>query len=103
AGVAVARPGSVFPRVVAEFARAWNGVERPEEFAGMDVIGAHIAFGVVVRYRRHALLERGADNDDVFDHERTGVQPSLARLQTDLIPGAFDHAALPVDHAALTE
>src|SRR5262245_54444133 len=39
-GVPVDRPRLVLPRVVAELAGSWNGVELPQLFAGSVVVGA---------------------------------------------------------------
>ena len=62
ADVAVVRPRVLFPRVVAELAGSRNGVERPEPLARADVEGLHEALRVVVRPRRVAFAERGADD-----------------------------------------
>src|SRR5206468_9699079 len=49
AGVAVGRPRVFFPRVVAEFTRAWDWVERPEELPGLRVPAADETLRVVGR------------------------------------------------------
>src|SRR5262245_46709574 len=49
AGVAVGRPRFLFPRVVAELARARDGVKGPQQLAGPHVEGAYETLGVVVR------------------------------------------------------
>ena len=57
AGVAVGGPGTVLPGFVAELARPWNGVERPQQLAGFNIKSPHQALGVVMRDDGHALFE----------------------------------------------
>src|SRR5207237_8933082 len=58
---------------------------------------------VVVRDDRHALLERGADEDDVLDDGRRRVDADLADLVVDLLALAGHRALLQIDDAALAE
>ncbi len=85
AGVAVGGPGAVLPGVVAELARARDGVEGPEQLAGAGVEGANQALGVVVGHDRHAFLEGRADDHDILHHERRGVEAGFAGFQIDLL------------------
>src|SRR5262249_19075925 len=103
ASVAVDRPRFVLPRVVAELAGTWNGVERPEQLAGPDVERAHETLGVVGRRAGHAFLERGAVGPCVADDRWRRVQADLAGLEFDLLPLAGDRALLQIDDAALAE
>ena len=66
-------PGVRGPGVIAEFARVRNGVERPAQFAGPDVVGADIA-----RWRGQRFRIAPAHNQQIFEHDAgTGHQPRL--------------------------
>ena len=78
----------------------WNV---PEQFPGLHVPGAYDAFGVVCVSRLAAFLEGRADDHDILDHRRRGVQADFTRRQIDLLSRASIGAHLHVDHAVLAE
>ncbi len=59
-------PGVFRPRVVAELAGARHRVERPDEFAGENVVGADVA------RRRHVVFPRRAPQDDQILEDASG-------------------------------
>ena len=87
------------PRVVAELAPLRNGVEDPQPLAGADVVAAHHALRVAHRPRRRARPVGGADDDDVADDERRGVEPELGGVEIDVLIG-FE---LQIDGAVASE
>src|SRR6185295_14999775 len=52
---------------------------------------------------RHPFLERRADEDDVLDDGRRGMEADLAGLELDLLALAGDRALLQIDDAAFAE
>src|SRR5262249_3123346 len=103
ARVAVDGPRVVLPRIVAELARARDGIPHPQELARPHVEGAHEALRVVVRHDRHAFLHRGADDHDILDDGRRRVDPDFAGYQIDGLTISVDHAVFQVEDAVLAE
>src|SRR5206468_2668761 len=56
-------PSVLRPSVVSEFARMRNGVEGPNQFSGVDVVGAKIAGS-----RAIILSGRGSEDHQVFEN-----------------------------------
>src|SRR5262245_6603625 len=77
ADVARPFPRSVLPGLVAELARHRDRVEAPELLARPDVEGAHETFRVRAVAVPEAFEHRRADDDDVADDGRRGVQADL--------------------------
>ena len=104
-GADVARPlpGAVLPRLVAGLARVGNRVEAPHLLARARIEGPDGALGVRAVDVAQALEHRRADDDDVADDERRGMQANLTLLQVDLLVLADDDALLEVDDAVLAE
>ncbi len=104
ADIAVVRPRLVLPRVVAEFARAGDGVKGPQAAARSHVEAADQALGVVVRLRRAALEHGRADHDDpVLGDRRRCVQADFTRLAIDLLALAEHDIVFQVNDAVPAE
>src|SRR5262245_31723897 len=76
--VAAPFPRSFFPGVVAEFARARNGAELPELFAGAYVKGPHQTLGVRAVAIAEPFEHRRTDDDGVVDDGRRRMQADFA-------------------------
>ena len=60
-------------------------MEDPEPLARAYVVASHVAFRVAHRLRRRTGPVRRADDDDVADDERRGVETELGRVEVDLL------------------
>ena len=79
-GVAGEFPGITGPGVVAEFARLRNGMEGPDELAGVDIVAADVARNVFFCGRGVAGEERRTHNDNVADDDGRGTGADGSRL-----------------------
>src|SRR4029453_8908841 len=103
AGIAVDRPGVIFPGLAANFTRSWNRVERPQRFAGADVERAREPLAVVVRLDGEPFFERRTHEHDIADDGRRRVQSDFTGVQIDRLTIAEDHTFLEIDYAILAE
>src|SRR4029450_2949137 len=103
ADVAVGRPRSVLPRVVAELAGSRNSVELPELLPRAHVEGANKPFRVVVRLDRSPFSEGGANNRDVAGNRRSRVHANFTGLEIDLLLVAVDDTNLQIDEPVFAE
>src|SRR5712691_9022967 len=103
AHVAVSCPGFVFPRLVAELAGPWNRLEVPQPLPRAYVERLDEAFGVVVRARRVAFPECGADDDHAAGDGRRRVQADFSGDRIDGLPRPVDGGRLEVNGAVLAE
>src|SRR5260221_171594 len=103
AGVAVGSPRAVFPGLVSGFARARNRVEPPKLLAGLHVIGAHDALGVVVGGDGCAFAHRRADDRDIARDGGRRMPADLACLEIYLLVVAFDHADFEIADTVIAE
>src|SRR6185295_11204078 len=78
AGIAGVFPRTLFPGVVAELSWARDRMENPQPSAGAHIEGADVALLICEAFRRAARKMRGADEDDIARHDRSGVQTDLA-------------------------
>src|SRR5688572_13285384 len=81
AGVAVEFGRTLEPGLVAELSALRDGVEDPQPFAGASVVAADVPFHVAHGARVPPGPVRGADDDDVADDERRGVQAELGGVE----------------------
>src|SRR5690242_675757 len=103
AGVAIGGPGIILPCVVAEFSRLGNRVEGPQHLTGTDIERAYLAFAVVVALDGHSFFHRHADDDDIFDHCWSRVQPGIACFQIYLLSRAMDDTHFEVNESIFAE
>ena len=101
--VAIHRPRVVLPCLAAQFARARNGVEGPQQLSRASVERPDQTLRVVVRRNRLTFAERRADDDDVFRNGGCRVDTNLAGLQIDRLSVSEHHTLFQVDDTVGTE
>src|SRR6516225_3314868 len=66
---------AVQPAVITKLSLLGDGVKDPEALAGADIKGAHVSFVIAIADRSESFPKGGADNHDVFGHDRRRMQP----------------------------
>src|SRR4029079_17212956 len=84
AAVPRVRPRIVFPCLVAELARLWNGVKNPEALAGADVEPSNVTFDVFLGPGRTARQVCGADHHDISTDHGRRVDADVSSLEIDV-------------------
>src|SRR4029079_14169038 len=84
-GVATVFGRTFEPGVVPRLTWPWNRVKDPQPLACAYVVASHVAFRVAHGARRCTGSVRSADDDDVANNERRGVQTHFGRVEVDVL------------------